>query len=145
MGRRIENPKIDALVNGYRCLSGNRPIVKNESARVMLKVLNEAETIGILANQNTMPQEAAFVDFFGKQASTTTGIARVALHTDAAVVPGYAICDEHSGKYRLRFYPAVELIRTGDTDRDVFENHQKFTKVIEPMIHKHAAHVLPVP
>ncbi len=137
MARRIDNPRIDALVNGYRCLSGNRPIFKNKSARVMLKVLKEAGTIGILADQNTMPQEAAFVDFFGKMASTTTGIARVALHTDAAVVPGYAIWDEPSGKYRLRFEPPVELIRTGDTERDVFENTQKFTKVIEEIIRKY--------
>jgi KDO2-lipid IV(A) lauroyltransferase len=77
------------------------------------------------------------VDFFGKQASTTTGIARVALHTDAAVVPGYAIWDEPSGKYRLRFEPPVELIRTGDTERDVIENTQKFTKVIEDIIRKY--------
>ncbi len=137
MTRRIDNARIDELVNDYRCLSGNRPIFKNESARVMLSVLKEAGTIGILADQNTMPQEAAFVDFFGKQASTTTGIARVALHTDAAVVPGYAIWDEHSGKYRLRFEPPVELIRTGDTERDVFENTQKFTKVIEDIIRKY--------
>src|SRR5216683_1032443 len=137
MARRIDNARIDTLVNSYRCLSGNRPIFKNESARVMLKVLKEARTIGILADQNTMPQEAAFVDFFGKQASTTTGIARVALHTDAAVVPGYAIWDEASGKYRLRFEPPVELIRTGDTERDVFENTQKFTKVIEDIIRKY--------
>ena len=137
MARRIDNPRIDTLVNGYRCMSGNRPIFKNESARVMLKVLKEAGTIGILADQNTMPQESAFVDFFGKMASTTTGIARVALHTDAAVVPGYAIWDEASGKYRLRFEPPVELIRTGDTERDVFENTQKFTKVIEEIIRKY--------
>jgi len=137
MARRIDNPRIDRLVNGYRCMSGNRPIFKNESARVMLKVLKEAGTIGILADQNAMPQEAAFVDFFGKMASTTTGIARVALHTDAAVVPGYAIWDEASGKYRLRFEPPVELIRTGDTERDVFENTQKFTKVIEEIIRKY--------
>jgi KDO2-lipid IV(A) lauroyltransferase len=137
MARRIDNPRIDALVNGYRCLSGNRPIFKNESARVMLKVLKEAGTIGILADQNTMPQEGAFVDFFGKMASTTTGIARMALHTDAAVVPGYAIWDEASGKYRLRFEPPVELIRTGDKERDVFENTQKFTKVIEEIIRKY--------
>ena len=136
MARRIDNPRIDGLVNGYRCMSGNQPIFKNESARVMLKVLREAGTIGVLADQNTMPQEAAFVDFFGKMAGTTTGIARVALHTDAAVVPGYAIWDEASGKYRLRFEPPVELIRTGDTERDVFENTQKFTKVIEEIIRK---------
>jgi len=124
-------------VNGYRCLSGNRPIFKNESARVMLKVLKEAGTIGILADQNTMPQEGAFIDFFGKMASTTTGIARMALHTDAAVVPGYAIWDERNQKYRLRFEPPVELIRTGDMERDVLENTQKFTKVIEEIVRQY--------
>ena len=137
MARRIDNHRIDALVNRYRCLPGNRPIFKNESARVMLKVLKEAGTVGILADQNTMPGEAVFVDFFGKQASTTTGIARVALHTDAAVVPGYAVWDESLGKYRLRFEPAVELIRTGDMERDVVENTRKFTKVIEDIIRKY--------
>jgi Kdo2-lipid IVA lauroyltransferase/acyltransferase len=137
MARRIDNKRIDALVNGYRCLSGDRPIFKNESARVMLKVLNDAGTVGILADQNTMPEEAVFVEFFGKPASTTTGIARVALHTDAAVVPGYAVWDAAIRKYRLRFEPPVELIRTGDSERDVLENTQKFTKVIEDIIRKH--------
>jgi KDO2-lipid IV(A) lauroyltransferase len=137
MARRIDNKKIDALVNGYRCLSGDRPIFKNESARVVLKVLKEAGTVGILADQNTMPEEAVFVDFFGKPASTTTGIARVALHTDAAVVPGYAVWDPAIRKYRLRFEPLVELIRTGDSERDVTENTQKFAKVIEDIIRKY--------
>jgi len=137
MARRIDNAKIDALVNGYRCLSGNRPIFKNESARVMLKVLKEGGTVGILADQNTMPQEAVFVDFFERKASTTTGIARVALHTDAAVVPGYAVWDETIRKYRLRFEPPVVLIRTGDAERDVLENTQKFTNVIEEIVRKY--------
>jgi KDO2-lipid IV(A) lauroyltransferase len=137
MARRIDNPRIDALVNDYRCLSGNRPIFKNDSARMMLKVLKEAGTVGILADQNTMPQEGAFVDFFGKKASTTTGIARVALHTGAAVVPGYAVWDERSEKYRLCFEPPVELIRTGDAERDVLENTQKFTRVIEEIVRKY--------
>lgn len=137
MARPIENRRIDALVNAYRCLSGNRPIFKNESARSTLKVLKEAGTIGILADQNTMPQEAVFVNFFGKAASTTTGIARLALHTDAAVVPGYAVWDEDLGKYRLRFEPPVELIRTGDAERDILENTRKFTKVLEDIIRKY--------
>jgi len=41
------------------------------------------------------------------------------------------------GKYRLRFEPAVELVRTGDTERDVFVNTQKFAKVLEGIIRKH--------
>jgi Kdo2-lipid IVA lauroyltransferase/acyltransferase len=137
MARPLDNARVDSLVNRYRCLSGNRPIFKNESARTLLKILNGAGTVGILADQNTMPEEGAFVDFFGKSACTTTGIARVALHTDAAVVPGYAHWDAAIGKYRLRFEPAVELVRTGDTEQDVFVNTQKFATVIEAIIRKH--------
>jgi KDO2-lipid IV(A) lauroyltransferase len=137
MARPLDNKRLDALVNQYRCASGNRPIFKNESARVMLKILKDSGTIGILADQNTMPEEGVFVDFFGKSACTTTGIARVALHTGAAVVPGYAYWDETIQKYRLRFEAALELVRTGDSERDVFENTQRFAKALEEIIRKH--------
>src|SRR6476646_9163404 len=103
MARPLDNERLNRLVNRYRGLSGNTAIFKNESARSMLKILNEAGTIGILADQNTMRGEGEFVDFFGTPACTTTGIARVALHTDAAVVPGYAVWEEGLKKYRLRF------------------------------------------
>jgi len=137
MARPLDNKRLDALINQYRCSSGNRPIFKNESARVMLRILKDCGTVGILADQNTMPEEGVFIDFFGKSACTTTGIARVALHTGAAVVPGYAYWDDTIRKYRLRFEPPVELVRTGDTERDVFENTQRFAKVIEAIIRKH--------
>jgi Kdo2-lipid IVA lauroyltransferase/acyltransferase len=137
MARPLDNEPLDALVNRYRGLSGNKPIYKNEAARLMLRVLKDCGTVGILADQNTMPDEGVFVDFFGVPACTTTGIARVALHTDAAVVPGYAFWDKDLRKYRLRFEPPVELVRTGDTERDVWENTQRFAKVIEQIIRKY--------
>jgi Kdo2-lipid IVA lauroyltransferase/acyltransferase len=137
MARPLDNLRVDDLVNRYRCLSGNRPIFKNESARALLKILRDAGTVGILVDQNTMPEEGVFVDFFGTTACTTTGLARVALHTDAAVVPGYAYWDKEIRKYRLRFEPPVELIRSSDTERDVFVNTQKFTKVIEAIVREH--------
>jgi len=137
MARPLDNERLNALVNRYRCASGNRPIFKNESARAMLKILKEGGTVGILADQNTMPAEGVFIDFFGKLACTTAGLARVALHTDAAVVPGYAVWDESLNKYRLHFEPPVELTRTGDPDRDISENTQKFAKVIEGIIRKY--------
>jgi len=77
------------------------------------------------------------VDFFGTPACTTTGITRVALHTGAAVVPGYAVWDDGIGKYRLRFEPPIELQRTGDTERDVCVNTQKFANIIEEIIRKY--------
>lgn len=137
MARPLDNARLDGLVNRYRGLSGNAPIFKNESARLTLRILKEAGTVGILADQNTMREEGVFVDFFGVPACTTTGIARVALHTGAAVVPGYAVWDESLKKYRLRFEPPLELVRTGDAEGDIVENTRRFAKVTEEIIRKY--------
>jgi Kdo2-lipid IVA lauroyltransferase/acyltransferase len=136
LARPLDNTRLDAFVNRYRCLSGNQPIYKNESARAVLKALNNGGIVGILADQNTLPEEGVFVAFFGKSACTTTGIARLALHTGAPVVPGYAYWDAVSEKYKLRFDPAVELIETGNAEQDIFENTQRFARIIEAIIRK---------
>jgi KDO2-lipid IV(A) lauroyltransferase len=136
LAREVENGRVDALVNSYRMLSGNKPIEKNQSARTVLRVLGEGGTVGILADQNTILEEGVFVDFFGIPACTTTGMARMALHTGAAVVPGYLLWDSAIGKYRLRFDPALELSRSGDTESDVLANTARFTKVIEEIVRK---------
>jgi len=129
--RPIDNPRVDALITKYRCLSGNLPIEKNQSARAVLKALAANGTVGILADHNTLPTEGVFVHFFGIPACTTAGLARFALHTGAAVVPVFLHWDQALRKYRLSFEPAVELSRTGDDARDIVENTQRFTSVIE--------------
>lgn len=129
--RPIDNLRVDALVNRYRCLSGCRVIEKNASARVIFKVLQSGGTVGILADQNTSLEEGVFVDYFGIPACSTSGLARIALRTEAAVVPGYAIWDSALDKYRLRFEPALELTRTGDEDADILVNTARYMKVIE--------------
>ncbi len=135
--RPISNRRVDALINDYRCLSGNQPLDKNKSARAILKVLGDGGTVGILSDHNTSLEEGVFVDFFGIPACTTSGLARIALRTDAAVVPGFLSWDESRRKYRLRFEPAVELSRTGDEEADVRENTQRFTRVIEDFVRAH--------
>ena len=125
--RPIDNPRVDALITKYRCLSGNQPIDKNQSARAVLKVLATNGTVGILADNNTWLTEGVFVDFFGIPACTTAGLARFALHTGAAVVPGFLHWDAAIRKYRLCFEPQVELARTGIDEEDIRENTQRFT------------------
>jgi KDO2-lipid IV(A) lauroyltransferase len=135
--RPIANRRVDALINRYRCLSGNQPIEKNRSARAILRVLGEGGTVGILADHNTVPEEGVFVDFFGRKACTTSGLARLALRTEAAVVPGFLSWDEGRRKYRLRFEPAVELARSGDEEADVIETTGRFMRVVEDYIRQH--------
>ena len=132
--RPIANRRVDALINHYRCLSGNRPIEKNKSARSILRILAEGGTVGILSDHNTILEESVFVDFFGVPASTTSGLARIALRTEAAVVPGFLSWDSARRKYRLRFEPAIELARTDDEEHDVRENTARFTKTIEDYV-----------
>jgi KDO2-lipid IV(A) lauroyltransferase len=135
--RAIDNTRVDDLITRYRCLSGNSPIEKNQSARAVLKVLAAGGTVGVLADHNTLLAEGVFVDFFGIPACTTAGLARFALHADAAVVPGFLHWDGALRKYRLCFEPAVELARTGDDAADVRENTQRFTRVIENYVRRY--------
>jgi KDO2-lipid IV(A) lauroyltransferase len=83
------------------------------------------------------PPQGIFVEFFGKLACTASGLARIALRTDAAVVPGFTVWDAALGKYRLRFDPALALIRSGDLEADITANTQLFTQVIEQFVRKY--------
>jgi Kdo2-lipid IVA lauroyltransferase/acyltransferase len=134
--RPIANRRVDQLINDYRCRSGNQPIEKNRSARSILKVLEEGGTVGVLSDHNTSA-EGVFVNFFGIPAATTSGLARIALRTDAAVVPGFLLWDQQLQKYRLRFDPAIPLTRTAQEEADIAENTARFTQVVEEYVRAH--------
>ncbi|MGH8630890.1 MAG: lysophospholipid acyltransferase family protein, partial [Burkholderiales bacterium] len=135
--RALDNPFLDAMVNARRTLAGNRIIEKRDFLRGILEALRKNEVVGILMDQNSSLQEGVFVEFFGAPACTSTGMAKIALRTDASVVPAFAWWDEQRGRYRLRFEPPLDLIRTGDAEHDVAANTQLFTRVLEQQIRKH--------
>lgn len=137
LARAIHNRRVDELIESYRCATGNRPIQKNQSARIVLRALRDGASVGFLADHNTMPEEAVFVPFFGKPAATTTGPARMAMRTGAAVVPSYMYWDEAIGRHRLRFEPAVEIAASGDEEADIRENTARFTRALEEFVRAH--------
>jgi KDO2-lipid IV(A) lauroyltransferase len=135
--RPMDNPYLDRMIEHYRTMHGNKTVAKDDFVRGLLAAMKAGETVGILMDTNMTPPQGVFVDFFGIPACTASGLARIALRTDAAVVPTFTIWDEAIGKYRLRFDPALELIRTGDQERDIVANTQMFTKVIEDYVRKY--------
>src|SRR5271155_1425155 len=135
--RSLDNPYIDRLIQGYRTMHGNRTVDKDDFVRGLLAAMRAGETVGILMDTNMTPPQGVFVDFFGIPACTASGLARIALRTDAAVVPGFTVWDSKLQKYILRFDPAVELIRTNDNEADIVANTAKFTKVIEDFIRRY--------
>jgi KDO2-lipid IV(A) lauroyltransferase len=132
--RRLDNPLVDEFVNRIRCLHGNRVIHKDDFARGLISAMRTGETVGILMDTNMTPPQGVFVPYFGVQACTASGLARVALKTDAAVLPGFLLWDEARRKYILRFGPRMELVRSGDADADVLANTAAFTAMIESYV-----------
>ena len=128
MIRPLDNPLIDQLVERRRALSGNHLISKREAARSVLTALRQNEAVGILIDQNTTAGEGVFIDFFGKPACAGSAFVKLAHHSGAAVVPGFALWNEKLGRYVLRFYPQVEM--TGDVQRDTQTIHGIFEQII---------------
>jgi KDO2-lipid IV(A) lauroyltransferase len=135
--RSLDNPLIDHLIQSYRTMHGNSTVDKGDFVRGLLAAMKAGEVVGILMDTNMTPPQGVFVDFFGIPAYTASGLARIALRTDAAVVPGFTIWDSKLRKYRLHFDPAVELIRTADNEHDIVANTANFTKIIEDYVRRY--------
>jgi Kdo2-lipid IVA lauroyltransferase/acyltransferase len=135
--RRLDNPLVDEFVNRIRCLHGNRVIHKDEFARGLLSSMHRGETVGILMDTNMTPPQGVFVPYFGVDACTASGLARVALHSGAAVLPGFLVWEAAEKKYVLRFGEELELIRTGDTAADIVANTALFTATIEAYVRRY--------
>jgi KDO2-lipid IV(A) lauroyltransferase len=134
--RPMDNLKLDQLIRRYRTMHGNTTVDK-DFVRGLIAAMRAGETVGILMDTNMTPPQGIFVDFFGIPACTASGMARIALRTDAAVVPGFTVWDSVLRKYRLHFDPAVQLIRTGNDEQDVAANTALFTRVIEDYVRKY--------
>ncbi len=114
--RPLDNPLLDRLAVRYRTMSGNSIISRRESVRPILQMLRANEAVGILADQNTTEDRGVFVEFFGLPACVDAGIAKLAAHTGAAIIPGFAVWSKSERRYVLRFYPSIQP--TGDPLRD---------------------------
>ena len=126
--RPLDNRRIDRLVEKFRALSGNRIIEKRDAARGILRALSANEAVGILIDQNSAADQGVFIDFFGIKACAGSAFAKLAHHSGAAVVPGFALYSEAERRYVLRFYPPVEI--TGDVAADTQRIHSQLESVI---------------
>ena len=114
--RPLDNPYVDALVQSYRTMHGNKTVSKDDFIRGLLAAMRAGETVGILMDTNMTPPQGVFVNFFGVPACTASGLARIALRTDAAVVPGSRRGIAKLRKYVLRFDPALDWCDSGDDE-----------------------------
>jgi KDO2-lipid IV(A) lauroyltransferase len=131
--RTLDNPTLECLASWERALTGNALIPKGGATLKIREVLKNNELVGILMDQNVSWREGVFVDFFGRPACTTTGLATLALDTGAPVLPTFNV-RMPDGTYRLIIKEEVEIIRSGDRERDIYENTRRITSIVEDMV-----------
>lgn len=135
--RRIDNPLVENYVDKMRTRFGSVTLDKTKSARTMFRLLENGKILGILADLNVQEREGVFVDFFGVPASTTTSIARLALKTNAIVMPAFAVWEEEKQKYVVYLEPPVNYKESDTSEENVCELTQKITNTVEKYVRRY--------
>jgi KDO2-lipid IV(A) lauroyltransferase len=134
LARPLDNPLIEEMLVNLRTRFGNRPINKTNSVGRAIELLKNGEILGVLPDVNSHPKEGVFVPFFDVPACTASGVAMLALRTNAIIVPMCCVWDEHTKKYKVFYGSRVDPIRTGDRHKDVVETTALYTFEMEKFI-----------
>ena len=136
--RPLRNPLIDKAVRDARVRSGNQMIMRKGGAMEMMRLLRQNWHVGVPLDLDV--RRGVFVDFFGKLASTSDGVARLARATGAPVVPCFIVREGDTTHHKIQIQPPIEIVKTSDADSDNHENTQRFEKAIEKAIRKNPDH-----
>lgn len=131
-----KNQWVDRFITKIRNASGLEVISTVNAGRKVMKALSQNRVVGILIDQRAKRSEGIWVDFFGRKAPTTPGLAVLAMKTGAPVLPVFMVRDGFK-KHRLLIKEPLELIHTGDIKKDVEANTQLFNHILESMIRQY--------
>ena len=135
VGRRIYFDKYDKYLNYLRKTHDVNVIYRDESPRKILKVLKDNRIVGIVADQDVDSVDGVFVNFFGAPAYTPSGPAILAKASGAPLIPVFII--RNNGTHTLFIEDPIELADTGDKEKDLVENTQRWSNVVESFIRRY--------
>lgn len=132
--RRQNQAWLNRVVSEIRRANGIIEIDKKNALRKVLAALHKGEMVSMLIDQHAR-KEAVLVRFFGQPAMTHSSVARLAIRTGCQVI----VCSGfryHDGSFGGVFSDPIETITTGDRERNVLENTQRYVDVIESFVRR---------
>jgi KDO2-lipid IV(A) lauroyltransferase len=132
--RALDNPYIDRHLSRLRTRLGTLIINKFGASRPILQALRRGEIVCILIDQNVLRSQALFVDFFGRPAGTTPGLAAFQAKTGAALLPVF--CLPRGRRYVLRILPPPPIAASERRTDAVLKITQFCTKIVEQEIRR---------
>lgn len=115
-----------------RRLFGTEMLPAKNSYRKCLKALRNNEIVVFVLDQNMIRREGEFVDFFGRPACTTLGLAHLAARTGAPIVPVFPK-RLPGGHHCVQVLPALDPPPSAEKD-DLIAATQLYTRLIEEAI-----------
>jgi len=128
--------KLDHLLNSYRRASGSVVLERGFGTRDLIKSLQNNQIVGMVVDQGG--KGGALVKYFGRQASMSVGAIRLGLKWGVPICFS-VIIREKSGRHRLVIHPPLDLIKTGDTEKDVVKNLETIVRLMEDYITRYPA------
>jgi KDO2-lipid IV(A) lauroyltransferase len=136
VARPLDNPALDAPLVAFRRQSGNEVVYKQKALAYVLRALRENRDVAFLVDQNVQEKDGIFVDFFGRQAASTTVMAALAVKTGAVLLAGHMVMTD-DGRYRLSYEPPIRWTPSGDRTADIAALTQRVADVIEGWVRAH--------
>lgn len=115
-----------------RRIFGTELLPARNSYRKCLKALKNKEMIGFVLDQNMIRREGEFVEFFGRPACTTLGLAHLAARTGAPIVPVFPR-RLPGGYHQVNVLPPLDPPSSGDK-QTLIDATQEYTRLIEDEI-----------
>lgn len=107
---------------------------RRASAQKSLAWLKENKILGLHGDRDF--PSGVFVDFFGHPAATTSGPIILAKKTGATILPMITI-REKNNKHKILIDSPMELESTGNLEKDILLNVQRYTKILENYVRKY--------
>jgi len=138
LARKLRYDKYDTWLNDLRSNMGVNVIMRDGSAKTILRLLREGQSVAILADQDISSLDGVFVDFFGRPAFTPTAPVILALATAVPIIPMFIVREKDI--HTIYVEEPLELEITGNKETDIKVNTQKWSNVIESYIRKYPSH-----
>ncbi len=134
---QIKNPALNKMMIEMRETRGMKNITRNKCYDILSDELRNGKCLIIMIDQDSKNIRGEFVPFFGRDAYTPIGLARLAMDTGAAVVPMNTIRNNEDDTYTFQILPEIPFIQFEDITETMIYNTTQYNKVTEDLLRKY--------
>ncbi|RPI64598.1 MAG: lipid A biosynthesis acyltransferase [Planctomycetaceae bacterium] len=135
IARRLDNLYIDKYVFGIRQNTGQMILDKRGATTAAPEVLENKGVVGFIADQDA-GKKGAFVDFFGRKASTYKSIALLAIQYNAPVIIGFGRRLDEDYHFEIGIQRLIRPEEWADKDDPVMWITQEYTTALENVVRR---------